>query len=292
MSRKGKTQVGRIVLLAIIMAVAAMAGFLILRPDYRYLAVETMANLGAHMSLEEVDPSELELVSRSLEELRENGQVAFEQSEMLINSDHPLGDSFVAQISSYQNTDVVMNTCVMEAYEALAAAVQERFGERLYVKSAYRTAEEQEEEVRENTARAAPLNASEHQAGLALDVYVPSYPGRSFIKTDAGQYVNSNCWQYGFIIRYPYYGEQVTGIPYEPWHLRYVGAPHAEIIYKGQTTLEEYVASLEVGKFYRYGEYLVTRQSGEALKLPETFDSTVISPDNEGNYIVTVKMSG
>ena len=52
------------------------------------------------------------------------------------------------------------------------------------------------------------------------------------------------------IIRYPEGKEDVTGIGFEPWHIRYVGIPHAKIMYRNNWTLEEYYENLEVGDFY------------------------------------------
>ena len=46
--------------------------------------------------------------------------------------------------------------------------------------------------------------------------------------------------RFGFVERYPRDKEAVTGIGYEPWHFRYVGAPHAAIMRDNGLTLEEY----------------------------------------------------
>ena len=73
----------------------------------------------------------------------------------------------------------------------------------LYVREAYRTAKEQEEKTEENSAVAAEVGASEHQAGLALDLYVPQFGGWAFTKSAAGRFVDTNCRDYGFIVRYP-----------------------------------------------------------------------------------------
>ena len=79
-----------------------------------------------------------------------------------------------------------------------------------------------------------------------------NYAGESFIKSESGQFINENCGDYGFIIRYPIFGEKKTGIPYEPWHLRYVGYPHSRIINQSKITFEEYIDFFETGKFYKY----------------------------------------
>lgn len=50
-----------------------------------------------------------------------------------------------------------------------------------------------------------------------------------------------NCYRFGFIIRYPYGKKSVTGIEYEPWHIRYVGKEAAKYIHDNGITLEEYL---------------------------------------------------
>ena len=82
-----------------------------------------------------------------------------------------------------------------------------------------------------------------------------------------------------------------TGISYEPWHIRFVGLPHSDIISSQRLTLEQYVEGLKENVFYTYGEYIITRQSGEnGFSLPESFIYCTVSPDNTGCYICTVKV--
>ncbi|MCD8367628.1 MAG: M15 family metallopeptidase [Clostridiales bacterium] len=281
----------RAALLLLAALVLLAAAVLYWKPRWRYRLLEEIAvYTESKVYLTEAD--NLTLERYTVAELREDRRVTFDQSLLLVNSDHPLTEDFAADIVCYGDTDVQMNRCVTEAYRLLAADVLEQFDEHLYIRSAYRTAEEQAQTIAEDGDVAAPLNASEHQAGLALDVYVPYFAGMGFLDCEAGQYVNDNCWRFGFIIRYPSYGEEETGISYEPWHLRYVGAPHAEIIAKNRLTLEGYIASLEPGVSYQYGDYLISRQTGETLLLPEDFSLAVLSEDNLGGYIVTVQLEG
>lgn len=88
---------------------------------------------------------------------------------------------------------------------------------------------------------------SEHQTGLAADVSSPSVNYRlvqAFGSTEEGKWLAKNAHKYGFIIRYPENGEDITGYEYEPWHLRYVGKEAAGEIYKQKTTLEEYLGAV------------------------------------------------
>ena len=225
-------------------------------------------------------------------------RVSVDQSLMLINRSHLIRNDFSPEISEYKGTGLLFNNCLHEAFSALSYEVSEQFGEKLYVSSAYRTAEEQKREIEEQGEVAQDLGASEHQAGLAADVYTLYHGGMGFEGTETGKWVIENCWQYGFILRYPEGKEDKTGIEYEPWHLRYVGAPHAEYMTKAGLTFEEYIDSLEPEKLYKIttgdGEYAVVRYSGDTLSGPESFESAVISDDNTGSRIATflIKSAG
>lgn len=96
---------------------------------------------------------------------------------------------------------------------------------------------------------------SEHQTGLAIDLGLRK-PEIDFINPDfpySGicQTFREKVVAYGFIERYPNGKEAITGIAHEPWHFRYVGAPHAAIMTELGLTLEEYHVFL---KQYPNGE--------------------------------------
>ena len=238
------------------------------------------------------DAENIELVRIGLEELEKDSKVTFDQSLMLINTEYLLAEDFQPQVSEYKDTTVYMSDCMLDAYASLSAAVTEKTGNKLYVSSDLRSAEEQEALYLEDPLTATLPGASEHQSGLALDVYVAYYAGDGFLKSPSGRFVNSHCHEYGFIIRYPSHAEDITGIRFEPWHIRYVGQPHASVIYNNHITLEEYVLGLEVGQWYEIDGYFVCRQEMSEqgkFELPAEFESCIISPDNTGCYIITVK---
>lgn len=85
--------------------------------------------------------------------------------------------------------------------------------------------------------------ASEHQTGLAIDfcVYIGNkcYVEHDIEELMATKWVHDNAYKYGFIVRYPFDKEEVTGYNYEPWHIRYVG-DIAKTLYLNDLTLEEY----------------------------------------------------
>lgn len=60
-----------------------------------------------------------------------------------------------------------------------------------------------------------------------------------------GKWIEKNAWKYGFILRYPSDKTDVTGIQYEPWHIRYVGLPHSTIMQKMNLASEEYLNYLK-----------------------------------------------
>lgn len=85
---------------------------------------------------------------------------------------------------------------------------------------------------------------SGHQTGLAIDVSSPSVNYEletAFADTKEGQWLKKNAPDFGFIIRYPKGKESITGYPYEPWHIRYVGKGIAKEITDRGLTLEEYI---------------------------------------------------
>lgn len=84
---------------------------------------------------------------------------------------------------------------------------------------------------------------SEHQLGLAVDVYASAACELRpcFADEPAGQWVAENAHEYGFIVRYPLGYYDTVGYIYEPWHLRYLGPELARDVHdSGAATLEDY----------------------------------------------------
>ena len=99
------------------------------------------------------------------------------------------------------------------------------------------------EEARRISARP---GHSEHQLGLAIDLSTPSLGGHlsaDFSSKIEGAWIVENAHKFGFIISYPTGREEDTGFVYEPWHLRYVGAEVATIIFENGWILEEFIAN-------------------------------------------------
>ena len=287
---KTASRVARYAMELVFILILLMVGLLLWRSDWRFL-LQQQLNRSHPLPLTQVDDQELNLALKDLQAFLEEDKVTVDQSLLLINGQNPLPDDFVAEVAEYKTSGVVMNSCIQKAYAELAQAVQQHCGEKLYVMSAYRTADEQAEILDESDPdTAAGLGESEHQSGLALDVYTTGYAGDAFLKSKAGQYVYEHCEEYGFILRYPQDKQDITGIRFEPWHIRYVGAPHAKIMQTNGWTLEEYLQKLELGTFYEADGYLVCRQKGDCIEVPKGGTAYRLSQDNQGGYILTVKM--
>lgn len=101
---------------------------------------------------------------------------------------------------------------------------------------------------------------SEHQSTLTFDVVVTTYPSKydaliqEFGDTEAGKWLEENCYKFGFILRFPEDKEDITGIIYEPWHFRYVGRYHASRMHELDMCLEEYIEYLEENEYFDKGE--------------------------------------
>lgn len=82
---------------------------------------------------------------------------------------------------------------------------------------------------------------SEHQTGLALDIFsLKDTLQDSFKDSQTYAWLKENSYKYGFIERYPEGKEKITGFTYEPWHYRYVGIDDAKKIHDLNITFEEY----------------------------------------------------
>ncbi|MCL2364282.1 MAG: M15 family metallopeptidase [Defluviitaleaceae bacterium] len=232
----------------------------------------------------------------------------------LVNTDHPLCEGFeprtLVDVGNHR-----MDGKVADAYEKLTAAMQaekaEAGDQTLYLYSAYRSYGRQKDlfaerirhyitqgysrkEARERAAQSVqPPGASEHQTGLALDVSSTGALNQAFGETPAGEWLAANAHRFGFIIRYPQSKTHTTNIIYEPWHLRYVGTPHAEIMHARDLALEEYADFLAA-----HTPFIFQNAAGEFQsvticdKLPDEWppDAINISATHYGQgarYIVT-----
>ena len=154
---------------------------------------------------------------------------------------------------------VVQGELRKPAHDALAAmfAAAEQSGYTLYAKSVYRSYQTQKtmyynrlDKVGRDDGVVAYPGSSDHQTGLGVDVLNYAWTKKDgmnaeFGKTQEAKWMAAHCQEYGFIIRYMEDKEDVTGIIYEPWHLRYVGPEAAAYIMENHLSLEEFTETCQ-----------------------------------------------
>lgn len=177
---------------------------------------------------------------------------------MLINKQHPIPEDYEFTLATIKGSMKCDERIIPELQQMMQAAQKD--GVTLVIRSPYRDYERQiylfNRKVKgyikkkmsylesyRTTAQAVTIpGASEHQAGLALDITSNSYTTltQGFADTQAGQWLADHSYEYGFILRYPEGKEDITGISFEPWHFRYVGKTAAKYMYDQDLTLEEF----------------------------------------------------
>lgn len=226
----------------------------------------------------------------------------FEGPLLLVNRDHPLRRDAAGQLGPVGEThpEILVDR---QMARLLGACIQAAGGaEEIVPVSGWRSHTEQQRIWDETLAEegeafthqyVALPGCSEHQTGLAIDL-AKAAPCIDFIRPDfpydgvCGAFRRLAA-QYGFIERYGRGKEAVTGIAHEPWHFRYVGAPHAQLIAENGLCLEEYSSFLRQGrKRLPNGPqvfYVPSAGAETEIQLPD--GCCQISGDNVGGFIVT-----
>lgn len=289
MTKTNKKRLITVALCAVILAVGLLSAYIIRYEFWRIYGFFDGIGKGETGLVSELAMDEAETYRVNISEIRTADGVSFSNIMWLVNADHPLSEEDVPVVAAVDDKNSV-STYAFYDLQRLFSEVKSKFGKDLLLTSTYRTREYQAW-VYENNPFAVPAGTSEHETGLAVDVKIEGYPQKRFINSNVGRWIAKNSYKFGFIIRYPMWGQKLTGVEYEPWHLRYVSEPHAEIIYRSKITLEEYSSLYDEGKFYAYGEYIISRQSGESgeLVLPKTSNTVCVSPDNAGGYYIWAK---
>ena len=172
---------------------------------------------------------------------------------MLVNDSHPLPldwvpddlvDLWKVQPRHYHlyPRSTRLSACAAEAANELFAFAEQQGFDGFMVLSAYRDSNYQAGLYADSpNGHVARPGCSEHQTGLAMDI-AQLERGMALDETHIA-WLAENCWEYGLIVRYPEGREDVTGIPAEFWHLRYVGRDAALEMRKHGWVLEEWHAA-------------------------------------------------
>lgn len=225
---------------------------------------------------------------------------------VLVNPSHPIR-------THLSNPLTVVDSCYphilldSRATQLLCACIQKVGGRReIALVSGWRSQAEQQQiwndcmkesgEVFTRQYVALP-GCSEHQTGLAIDL------GKAageidFIRPDFpydGIYgaFRRLAPRYGFVERYPREKESITGIAFEPWHFRYVGAPHAQLMTDNGLCLEEYRDFLRqkprsvVWENGRRAQVFYVPATGEVTEVELPEGCCQVSGDNVDGFILT-----
>lgn len=176
---------------------------------------------------------------------------------LLVNKDHLFDERYLDTIEmveyeNYKEQTIYVERETYEHFMALQAHLRVD-GIIIDIDDAYRSLESQEnlflkfmkkygidyaEEI------VAMPGTSEHHTGLAIDISIQKdgewiEDNDDLLKEEEiFKIIHRDLKYFGFVLRYPKGKEDITGYPYEPWHLRYIGKDAEKI---GNLTLEEYV---------------------------------------------------
>ncbi len=231
---------------------------------------------------------------------------------ILVNPSHPIaGDAAEDRLVTLPGSSILLERQAARLLREALAAVGG--GEAIVPVSGYRSLREQQtifsdslrEHGEEFTRKYVALpGCSEHQTGLAIDLALKAdsidFIRPHFPRAGVCGRFRELAPRYGFIERYPAGKEALTRISHEPWHFRYVGVPHAEIMEGRGLTLEEYTELLRAhpwgGEPLRYSRegcgfevfYAAVEENGRTeLDLPCGLPYQ-LSGNNAGGVVVTL----
>lgn len=177
-------------------------------------------------------------------------------TKILVNKHYYLEKEYVPENLEEINIqfalkDMKLVNVAKEAFEEMAKAASKE-NLKIIAMSTYRDYNYQEklynQYVKQDGIEAADLYSgragfSEHQTGLAVDVYNIKESYTNFHETKEFIWMQEHAKDYGFILRYPEGKEKETGYQYESWHYRYVGKEIAKYITDNNISYEEYYAT-------------------------------------------------
>lgn len=171
---------------------------------------------------------------------------------MIVNKYNKLPEDFIPNDivlvdKNYSVGEEYGNKEMVNSFYKMANDLNKETNLNIYVNSGYRTYSDQESTLDKYLKLygqkyvdkyVAYPGFSEHQTGLAVDIKASS--NSTFLGTKEYEWMNKNCYKYGFIRRYEKNKESVTGYNSESWHYRYVGLEASKYIYENNLSFEEY----------------------------------------------------
>ena len=175
---------------------------------------------------------------------------------ILVNKDNPVPEGYrVPELTELRNGQAVDS----RIYPALQQMFDDARAQGILpiVRSSYRTHEDQQkmmdDKIKEFMDKGMNKNdaeteaklwvaipgTSEHEIGIAVDISTADWEQQE--ANVVWDWLNTHCYEYGFIQRYPDAKVSITGINTEPWHYRYVGKEVAKEMTEQGLCLEEYL---------------------------------------------------
>lgn len=170
---------------------------------------------------------------------------------LLVNYNHPVPQDYdpdLVPFGSYARVSKI----AADPLTRMINDCKEATGLNVWLNCAYRSLSEQQAIMKERTEEhmekdglteseaykkaletVAVPGYSEHQVGLAMDI----------VCSGLTDWLINNCWDYGFILRYPENKRDITHIAYEHWHFRYVGTEVSLAMKDTGLCLEEYLGA-------------------------------------------------
>lgn len=174
------------------------------------------------------------------------------------------------------NIDIRLSKKIGEEFSQMISAAKRDGIQDFMISSGFRDLGEQAQIYEDKGADyALPPGNSEHNLGLSLDVGSLT---SQMSEAPEGKWIEENAWKFGFVVRYPEDKTSVTGIQYEPWHIRYVGVPHSAVMNEKNFVLEEYLEYLKEQKS------ITATINGETYSIsyfPVSEDTTIQVPVNK-----------
>ena len=164
----------------------------------------------------------------------------------------------------------------------------------------HRTKEEQNDKYQNGVSNILG-GYSDYHTGRSFKLGIFPKGESSNIYKPEGQYawIDQNCANYGFVVRYPAGKESVTGDDSSTAIFRYVGVPHSVYMKENNLCLEEYIEAIKsynhtntlkvmVGT-EQYEAYYVAANVNNVTEVPVPSNKTyTVSGNNVDGFIVTV----
>jgi D-alanyl-D-alanine carboxypeptidase len=223
-----------------------------------------------------------------------NGHLTLVSQEAMLPADSEPGNLVSVSLRGVSGPHELRKEAA-EALTDLFLAAEED-GHILYVKSSYRSYQTQKtmyanrmEKYGKDDGVVAKPGTSDHQTGLGVDVLNREWANRegmtpAFGETAEARWMESNCADFGFIIRYLPEKQEITNIIYEPWHLRFVGIPVAQYIMTNRLSLEEFTEEYQqaIDDYEKNGgDFLLLCRQLNAPPPVNILDETDDNGDNE-----------